>query len=388
MDRYSLIIDFFEQDYMEYLLNNNITMVYFTMNTTTTFLIYKDEIFIFEGKRSIQKAYKFYNVEQSLCSEGIEYYKITKNYLNYMQEDDESVLNGKKFSVRGVGYLLNYFHKGYCNKKFNLTNMENRMFYLLEFCDAVIEHKLINYSNIERTAVVRVTAKMDYIVDVYSIDSFKPKVMSNKFPINKELRSYVMNKEHTTSVAKLGIFFVDAYKDCLSLHNQCGGFLYFAVDDSNIEMTQFKQITLKEIYEYVTNILKTIELPLTITTSSEFLYDVFYKTFDKEIDFILDKTDLTARFVNDLGVLLSYNNYDDYGIQSFCLIIENNYNEISSIIEKISINDYERMLNECLESYKIENLSDDLFDYEDLVDEFEDEIEETDEFELDSKLLS
>lgn len=390
LSRYEFIQELVECNYLDFLISHNITIVHFTQNSGTTFLLYKDEIFIFESTRSLNKAYTFYNVEKTLCDEGIEYYKITRNYLDYLTVEDLNVKNGESFNHKGVDYLINYHTKGYQNKKsLNLHQLDNRMFYLIEYCEAVIEHGLVSESSIEMTSVVTIKNKINYQVDMFPLDTTIPKPITKKFKVNKELQQLIDDKDFSELPARMGIFFIDGYKDCNNLDdNRTGGFIYYALENYNIIVRPFKTISLKEIYSTVTALLEEVNLPISITTDNDFLYDIFFKTFDKKIDFILDKSNLHNRFIKELSMLLTLNHYDSYGIQSFVLILENNYNEVSTIIDEITISEYERMLFECLESYKVENIVSEDFEFEDFEEfEFDDE-EEENEVQVDSNLLS
>lgn len=379
MDRYENIIKFFKKKYFEFLLENNITMVYFNISKTITFLIYQDELFIFDSLRSINKAYKFYNVESELCLEGIEYFKITKNYPAYVKKDDINIKNGATFKVGKNNYLINYFSKGYKNdKKLSLAKVNNKMGMILEFCYNVIKNDLMISIPEEKIAVVQVNKKINYMIDLYAIDTIGPNELSNKFVLNKELSEIISDKEAVLHDARLGLIFTDGYKDCLTLEEtRCGGFIYYSLGDDNLMVYKFNTISLKEIY-LVLQELFTEFLPLSLTTDNEFLYDILKKTFDSKIDFVLDKSNKYCRFIRELSVVLVLNNYTEYKLEAFCLIIENNFNSLVSELQTISEFDYELILEECVESYKLSNLDDnfdEFIDFEDF-DEDEEVIEE------------
>lgn len=387
--KFQYIKEYIECNFMDYLLDNNVTMVHFTQNSTTTFLLYKDELFIFDNHRSLNRAYVFYNVEQTLCQEGLEYYKITRNYEKYIREGNNDVQNGCILSHNKINYLVNYFSRGYKNKNtLSLKQVDNRMFYLIEFCHAVMANDLLQSAEVERTAVVTIKNKINYIVDMYPLEEFYPIELTKKFKANTLLKDLLKNKEYSRLNAKMGIFFLDGHRDCsASDRSRNGGFLYYALEGYNIILYPFQTISLNEIYSVVTSLLDEVELPISITTDNDFIYDIFYKTFDNKIDFILDKSDLHNKFIRSLGVFLIESNYDAYGLQGFSLIIENNYNEISSSLETLTPTEFDLVLQECIDSYRIENLTSEMFDYE------EDFLEEDDEdkidiLEVDSKLLS
>lgn len=386
IEKYEFLYTFLKKNYIEYLFENNITMIHFNINTNSTFLVYKDEIFVFEGNRSINKAYTFYNIDKNVCLEGIDYYKITKNYLDFTKEDDVNIEKGFPFEIDGTHYLVNYFNKGFLSKvNYSPYQLDQRMFYLLEFCDACIQHLEIQTSDTERVAVINLKNGCDYIIDMYPIEVYDYKLISKKYKKNKELIEVLNNKEYSNLNAKLGIFFIDGYKDCMTLEeNGIGGFLYYALEDYNMIISPFKTISLEEIFSIVTSLLDEIELPITITTDNEFIYDIFQKSFLNKIDFILDKSDVHNRFIRELSTLLTLKNYDMFGLQSFCLIVENNYNEVSSSIDHMEITEYESILNDCLEMYSNPNVEDDMFDEFEI--EEDEEIEE--DFKVDTKLLS
>ncbi len=399
---YDFIKEFLDNNYLDYLTNNNVTIVHFTQNTGTTFLMYKDEIFIFESTRSLNKAYAFYHAHNSLYDEGMEYYKITRNFTDYMDIND--VRDGETFRYKNVNYLINYYSKGFQNKKkMNLRQVDNRMFYLVEYCDAVIQHGLMKSSDVELTSVVTIKNKVNYQVDMFPLHETTPKPITNKYKVNKELVEVIENKEYSNLKAYLGIFFIDGYKDCERVdNNRAGGYIYYALEDYNLILRPFTTISLNEIYTTMASLLEEVDLPISITTDNDFLYDIFKKSFNEKIDFILDKSNIHNRFLRELSITLTANNYEDYGFNSYALILENNYNEISSYIDKASITDYESLLRECINSYKLENMQDDEFEtYDDnnifedyleaLDEEFEemnDEYNEEEDFKLDTDLLS
>ncbi|MFI3252576.1 MAG: hypothetical protein R3Y60_05510 [bacterium] len=385
MNDYTYITDFFVNGYFDYLLENNLTMVHFKIGKTVTFLVYKDELFIFDSVRSLNKAYKFYNVEKELCLEGIEYFKITKNYLSYMKKDDINIKKGVTFTVNKEKYLISYFSKGYQNnKKLSVAKVNKKMLYITEFCFNVVKNGLVVKNDIEKTAIVHVKNNSEYVIDLFNVEGIEPNNVSKKFPINKDLRELVNDKEAILSEARIGIFFVDGYKDCLTLEgNRSGGFIYYSLGNDNLMVYKFDTISLKELYVVLGELFMDF-IPLNLTTDNEFLYDVLYKTFDGKIDFVLDKMNMYNRFVTELGVVLALNNYGDYKMDGFCLIIENNFNSLVNELEHISVYDYEAILEECVNSYRLSNLNDDFDDF----DDFE-EIEEIEnEEEVDTTLLS
>lgn len=385
MTKYSNITDFIKKDYLEYLLKQNITIVHFTLGKTLTFLVYKDEFFIFDSERSLNKAYIFYNVEKNLCDEGIDYYKISKDYLNYMNKDNPNIQNGSTFKIKKHEYLINYFSKGYTNnKKMSLSTINRKMHYILEFCDNISKEP-IEYTSFEKTAIIQIKNKIEYIVDFYQVDAIEPNHITNKFKKDDFLINSMQNKVLTKKHARIGIFFCDGYKDCIQLEEfRTGGFLYYSLDDDYLQVHKFQKITLNEIY-FLFGEMFDETLPLSITTDSDFLYDVLHKSLKNNVDFILDKTNYYNRFIKEFGVALVLHNFDLYKIDAFCLLIQNNFDEYSKQFKTISVSEYEYLLNGCIETYTT-NLEDDFDFYDTSLDE--EEIEETEENIVDTKLFS
>ncbi len=385
MNRYENITNFLNNGYMDFLLQNNITMVHFKNRKTITFLIYQDELFIFNSVRSINQAYKFYNVDKELCLEGVEYFKITKNCFSYVNPDDINIKKGKVFSVNDVDYLINYHSKGYKNENnLSLAKVNKLIFNLLDFCQSVTYNGLDIDDKEEKIAIVSLENKDDYVVDLYQIDSIEPMELSNKFSVDKEFRELVSNKEAVLEDARIGIFFTDGYKDCLTLEStRSGGFIYYSLGDDNLMVYKFETISLKLIYIVLQELFSEF-IPVTLSTDNEFLFDVLNKTFDGKIDFILDKTNRYSTFIRELGVVLTLNNYADYKMDAFCLIIENNFNSIINDINNFSVIEFNSLLNECIQSYRINELD----EFEDDFDEFEVDEEEVIDSEVDTTLLS
>lgn len=388
MEKYTYITDFFKKDYLEYLLERNITMIHIRMGKTITFLAYKDELFIFDSTRSLNRAYKFYNVDKELCLEGIEYFKITKNYLNYMKKDDINVKKGVSFKVNKVNYLINYFSKGFRNdEKLSVAKVNKKMYFIDEFCQNIIANDLKIKNNDEKTAFVYIKNKVEYVIDLYGIDTIEPNELTNKFPANKYLREIVSNKEAILADARIGIFFTDGYKDCLTLEEtRSGGFIYFSLGNDNLMVYKFDFISLKNLYIILAELFSEF-IPLTLTTDNEFLFDILQKTFIGKVDFILDKANQHNRFIRELAIELTMNDYGSYKMDAFTLIIENNYNALINELPNMSAYDFENVLEECCDSYRLSNLENEFDEFSEFEDnELEEENDEIDK--VDTTLFS
>lgn len=376
MDDLDYIKIFLKNNYLDLLLHKNITIVNIPMSKNITYLVYKDEIFIFESHRSLNQAYIFYNINNTVCLEGMEYYKITRNYENYLNKDDINIKNGKVIKCNKKNYLINYFTKGYKNKKtLSLNNINKNLEPLVEYCSLLIENDVQTTTSNEYTSVVTINKENDYKVDFYIIDSIEPVNTTYKYRKNKSLNEIVTNRTHNTSQVKTGIFFIDGYKDCFSLEtNKTGCFIYYAVENEPIYIKKYDTISKEEIYNFYTMILEEDELPISLITDNEFLYDILNKSFDKKIDFILDKSNRHCRVITELSLALTLNNYDEYNIDAFCMILENNFNAISNYIDQMQQYDFEKMLEDCINAYIInENEIDEDEYFLDDEEEYEDE---------------
>ncbi len=379
---------FLDNNYMGFLLDKNIRMVYFKKESITI-LSYKDEIFIFNSPRSIKQSYAFYLSDLSLLLEGLEYTKITIDYPKYMEFDDPNILNGYKFKFKKKNYLINYFSKGYKNQNgINFLKLDNHIRLLNEFCHNIVFNDILIDEEVEKTIVITNNIVKGCSIDIYSVDNYLYPNLK-KEPKNNKLLESVSNKEHSYEDACIGIMFLDAYTDCFELlNNRIGGFMYFINSDSTIDIEVFDTLKKSTIINYYSEILNLQELPKSMTTDNELLYDLLCNSFKQDMDFIYNKSNRLCRFITTLTHTMITNTSYHSDLATICRFVEENTNFYKEFILNSTDADFEEMLKQTRSNFEFNE--DDDFDFDDEGFEVleDDDIEDDTTDEVDTKLLS